>query len=109
MSPKMIKLGHDQVLWNESQIGEGTFVGMKELYRKGKTRDHILHTHEAYINSHVSVELRGVDLHDLDEPATQVLCQSMLINTINACINVNTKLNLLNVSSWENSNQKQLK
>ena len=94
----MIKICHDQVLRNECQIGEGIFVSMKELYRKGKTRDHILHTHEDYVNSRVTVEFWAVDLRVLEEPATEELCQSMLINTFNDCNNDITKLNLLNVS-----------
>ena len=71
---------HNQVLRNECQIGEGIFVSIKELHRKGKTRDHILRTHKDYINSHATVELRGVDLRDLEELATKE--QSMLINII---------------------------
>jgi len=78
----MIEICHDQVLRNECQIGEGIFVSMKEMYRKGKTCDHILRTHEDYINNHVTVSLWGVDLRDLEEPATKELCQSVLIHTL---------------------------
>ena len=42
---KMIKICHDQILRNECQSEEGIFVSMKELFRKGKTCDHILSTH----------------------------------------------------------------
>ena len=91
----MIKICHDQALRDECKIEEGIFVGMKELYRKGNTSDHILRTHEEYINSHASVELRGVSMHGLYEKATPELCQLMLNNTINACNNVTTKLDLL--------------
>ena len=91
----MLKICHTQALRDECNIGDGIFESVKELYRKGKTCDHILHTHKAYIYSHTSIELRGVGIHDLGEPATSKLCQSMLNNTINDCNNVITKIDLL--------------
>ena len=95
VSRKMLKICHTQALRDVCKIGDGIFVSVKELYRKGKTRDHVLRTHEDYIDSHASVELRGVGIHDLEEPATPELCQLMLNNTINDCNNIITKLDLL--------------
>ena len=95
VSGEMLRICHNQALKDECKIGDGIFVSMKELYRTGTVHDYILRTHEDYINSHASVEFRGVDIHDLAKLATPELCQLLLNNNVNDFNNITTKLDLL--------------
>ena len=71
VSRKMLKICHTQALRDVCKIGDGISVSVKALYRTGKSHNRILHTHEYYINSQASIELRRVGIHNLEEPATR--------------------------------------
>ena len=92
---KMLKLCYDQIRRNECDLEEGIFVSTNELHRKGKTRNLVLSTHGDYVTNHITIELRKLELCDLEEPASKELHQSKLTNTFNDYNTDITKLDLL--------------